>query len=84
MALFDDSLKIFGKKKAITFFRDGKLETELTYASLHKDARFFVRFLSAYDLEKGDRVIVLLEKSVICVVVHIALLKKGLIAVPLN
>ncbi|MCK5165063.1 MAG: acyl--CoA ligase [Desulfobacula sp.] len=83
-ACFEDSFKTFGSNKAITFFRNGKIETQLTYEKLHKDISRFANFLSANALKKGDRVILLLGKSVISVVAHIALLKAGIIAVPLN
>ncbi|NOX34113.1 MAG: AMP-binding protein [Deltaproteobacteria bacterium] len=82
--LFEGVFKISGNKKAITFFRNGNIETELTYDALQKDIILFANFLSAYNLEKGDRVILLLEKSIITVVAGLALFKKGVIAVPLN
>lgn len=81
---FDNSFNSFTNKDAITFFRSGKIETRLTYSSLQKDVNQFVSFLSAYDLKKGDRVILLLEKSVITIVAYLALLKTGVIVVPLN
>jgi len=81
---FEDSFKTYGSQKAISFFRDGKIETTLTYDQLHDDINRFVNFLSTYDLKKGDRVVLLLEKRIICVVAHIALLKTGVIVVPLN
>jgi len=56
----------------------------LTYCQLYKDIVLFANFLSGFNLKKGDRVIVLLEKSVISVVAHFALLKTGVIVVPLN
>jgi malonyl-CoA/methylmalonyl-CoA synthetase len=81
---FENSFKMFARQTALTFFRNGIIETQLTYDQLHQDINRFSSFLSARGLKKGDRVILLLEKSVICVVTHLALLKTGLVGVPLN
>ncbi|WP_300454954.1 AMP-binding protein [Desulfobacula sp.] len=81
---FENIFKLFARKIALTFFRNGVIETQLTYDQLHHDMNLFSNFFSARGLEKGDRVILLLEKSVISVVAHLALLKTGLVGVPLN
>lgn len=81
---FGRTVRTHKDKTAITFFRGTEPETQLTYSDLQRDIHCFVNFLSRYDLKKGDRVILLLEKSVISVVAHLAVLKMGLIAVPLN
>ncbi len=82
--LFEASFKAHKKKKAITFIRNGKAETQLTYARLAQDIHRFTNYLSLYHLTKGDRVILMLEKSVISIIAHFALLKLGVIAVPMN
>ncbi|MBU1342297.1 MAG: AMP-binding protein [Proteobacteria bacterium] len=82
--LIEKRFKTFAHKKAITFYRDGNIETQLTFDDLKKDILLFKNFLAVYRLKKGDRVILLLEKSVIAVIAHFALLMAGLIAVPLN
>ncbi|CCK82239.1 class I adenylate-forming enzyme family protein [Desulfobacula toluolica] len=81
---FENSFKAFACNKAVTFFRNGEMETQLTYDQLHNDINRFSNFLSARGLKKGDRVILLLEKSVINVVACVALLKIGAVVVPLN
>lgn len=80
----ENSFKTFACNKAVTFFRDGEMETQLTYGQLHNDINRFSNFLSAKGLKKGDRVILLLEKSVINVVTCVAVLKIGAVVVPLN
>ncbi|MCP3873141.1 MAG: AMP-binding protein [Desulfobacteraceae bacterium] len=81
---FEDVFKSFGDKKAISFFRNGKLETQLTYTKFYNDINRVANFLSRYALKKGDRVILMLEKSVVNAVAYFALLKTGVIVVPIN
>ena len=69
---------------AVTFFRKGKIETELTYSQLLRDINAFALFLSGAGIRKSDRVILLIEKSLLAVVAHFAILRLGAIAVPLN
>lgn len=73
-----------GEKKAITFLRDGKIETELSYQELDRDSNQMANTFRDLNVEKGDRVILYLPKSLILVVAHIALQKIGAISVPLN
>ncbi len=71
-------------KKAITFLRNGMLETELTYSQLLADINKLADILQARGIAKGQTVILSLEKSIFCVVTHFALQKIGAICVPLN
>jgi malonyl-CoA/methylmalonyl-CoA synthetase len=72
------------EKPAITFLRDGQVETEISYPELERDAnRMAITFLEL-GVEKGNRVILFIPKSLIFVVAHLALQKLGAIAVPLN
>ncbi|MFH1083508.1 MAG: AMP-binding protein [Pseudomonadota bacterium] len=71
-------------KKAISFFRDGVVETELTYRELDRDSNRMANALRDLDVGKGDRVILFLQKSLISVIAHLALQKIGAVAVPLN
>ncbi len=78
-----------GQKKAISFYRGSRLETSITYASLDEQITLFTRYLCSRDqstqlLKKGDRVILLMEKSIIWVVAYFSLLRLGMVAVPLN
>ena len=71
-------------KIAITFVRGGKPETELTYARLQRDVNRFANTLLSLGVQKGDRVILFIPKSLIGVVAHFAIQSIGAIAVPLN
>jgi len=72
------------EKPAITFLRNGRAETEITYLELEQDANRMANTLVELGVEKGDRVILFFTKSLIFVVAHLALQKIGAIAVPLN
>ena len=71
-------------KSAITFLRDGRPETEITYGQLQQDVNRFANALLEQGVQKGDRVILFMPKSLIAVVVHFALHRIGAMAVPLN
>jgi malonyl-CoA/methylmalonyl-CoA synthetase len=79
-----ESFSFYKDKQAITFLRKGRIETEITYRELNHDSnRLANRFLEL-GVQKGDRVILYIQKSLIFVVAHIALQKIGAIVVPLN
>jgi len=71
-------------KKAINFLRGGEPETVLSYGELNRDTDRCANFFVASGVEKGDRVVLFLNKSLVFVVAHLALQKIGAIAVPLN
>ncbi len=73
-----------GTKTAITFWRNGLIETELTYSKLNQDINQFANTLIDLNVKKGDRVILFIEKSLIAVIAHFALQKLGAVSVPLN
>ncbi|MBT8360270.1 MAG: acyl--CoA ligase, partial [Deltaproteobacteria bacterium] len=73
-----------GSKTAITFLRHGQVETEMSFAQLRDDATQFAATLRAGGVKKGDRVILLLAKSIFAVVAHFAIQAIGAIGVPLN
>ena len=81
---FADSISRQGEKQAITFLREGNLETEISYEELDLDSSRLANIFRSLGVEKGDRVILFFPKSVIFVVAHLALQKIGAIAVPLN
>jgi malonyl-CoA/methylmalonyl-CoA synthetase len=81
---FNDSFSSRGDQKAISFLRSAGLETELSYRDLNQDADRCAHTLLKLGVEKGDRVVLFLNKSLIFVVAHLALQKIGAIAVPLN
>jgi malonyl-CoA/methylmalonyl-CoA synthetase len=81
---FSDSFSIFGEKKAISFLRDGIIETEISYQELDKDSNRLANTFLGLGVNKGDRVILYLQKSLIFVAAYLGLQKIGAIAVPLN
>ena len=72
------------KRKAITFLRDGKIETEISYLQLHQDSNRMAHTFQELGVAKTDRVVCCIQKSLIFVIAHLALQKIGAIAVPLN
>ena len=72
------------KSKAVTFLRDGKIETGISYLQLQQDSNRMARTLQELGVAKADRVILCIQKSLIFVIAHLALQKIGAIAVPLN
>jgi malonyl-CoA/methylmalonyl-CoA synthetase len=72
------------KKKAITFLRAGEIETEISYLQLHRDSNRMARTFQDLGVEKTDRVILCIQKSLTFVTAHLALQKIGAISVPLN
>jgi len=81
---FKESFLKQGKKKAITFLREGQIETEISYLQLHQDSNRMAHALHDLGVEKTDRVIFCIQKSLIFVIAHLALQKIGAISVPLN
>jgi len=81
---FTESFLSFKEKPAITFLRDGEVETEISYLELNQDTNRMANIFLAQGIKKGDRVLLFIQKSVIFVVAHLALQKIGAIAVPLN
>lgn len=79
-----DGVREYGSKTALTFLRNGQVETLLTYCQLLSDVDQFAASLAEMGVAKGDRVILYISKSVISVVAHLAIQKIGAIAVPLN
>ncbi|MBW2468882.1 MAG: AMP-binding protein [Deltaproteobacteria bacterium] len=72
------------KRKAITFLRDGEIETEISYLQLHRDSNRMACRFQELGVEKSDRVILCIQKSPVFVIAHLALQKIGAICVPLN
>ena len=71
-------------KKAVTFMRQGKIETVISYLQLQQDSGRMARRFQEWGVAKTDRVILCIQKSLIFVVAHLALQKIGAICVPLN
>jgi len=81
---FTETFLACEEKPALTFLRDGSVETQISYLELNQDTNRMANVFQTLGVIKGDRVILFTQKSVIFVVAHLALLKIGAIAVPLN
>jgi malonyl-CoA/methylmalonyl-CoA synthetase len=81
---FTETFLARADEPAITFLRDRQVETELSYFELERDANRMANIFLELGVEKGDRVILFIAKSLVFVVAHLALQKIGAIAVPLN
>jgi malonyl-CoA/methylmalonyl-CoA synthetase len=81
---FAEAFSAYKDRRAITFFRDGKMETELSYWQLHEDTNRMANTFLAMGIQKGDRVLLVMEKSLIFVIAHVALQRAGAVTVPLN
>ena len=81
---FEASLSDYADKTAVSFLRNGRLETLLSYRELNQDSNRCAAEFKERGVEKGDRVILFLNKSIFFVVAHLALQKIGAVAVPLN
>ncbi len=83
-ALIKDACHQFSDISAIQFYRKGVLETRLTYKQLDLETNQMANYFLSMGVKKKDRVILLMEKSVIFVAAHLALQKIGAVSVPLN
>jgi malonyl-CoA/methylmalonyl-CoA synthetase len=81
---FEDVFVTRGDQGALVFLRSGCTETEVTYRDLNQYANGCKAALLETGVAKGDRVVLFLNKSMFFVIAHLAILKIGAIAVPLN
>lgn len=81
---FYSSFSARPNKTAISFFRGDRLESQLSYSDLMKEANRVARGFASMGIAKGDRVILYCDKSLLFVVAYLALQNLGAIAVPLN
>jgi len=71
-------------KPAITFLRQGRPVTRLSFLELESYANRMANTFQSMGVAKGDRVILFMQKSLLGVTAHLALLKLGAVSVPLN
>jgi len=83
-SLFDQTAIRLGQKEAILFLKKGRIESRITYSSLKKISDRIASGLKEMGLEKGDRIILYMPKSVEAVVIHVGIQKAGGISVILN
>ncbi len=81
---FADAFMRRGEGPAITFFRSGVVETELTYRELERDSGRMAGALKEKGIGKGDRVILFMPKSMVLVAAHLSLYRMGAVGIPLN
>ena len=81
---FNASFVKYKKRTAITFLRKGRIETEISYLQLDRDANRVAHTLQEWGVAKTDRVVFCIQKSLLFVVAHLALQKIGAISIPLN
>ena len=79
-----ESLSRHGEKTGISYLREGRQESVLSYGELLRDARRMANYLKDTGVDKGDRVVLFLPKSLVFVVAHLGLQLVGAVAVPLN
>ena len=82
--LFDQRALQLGEKEAILFLRKGKVESRITFSSLHQASNRAANALTKMGLKKGERVVLFMPKSMDLVIFHLAVLKAGAISVILN
>ena len=82
--LFDQTALRLGQKEAILFLRKGSIESRVTYFSLKRISDRVASGLKGMGLEKGDRVILYMPKSVEAVMIHLGVQKTGAVSVILN
>lgn len=81
---FLDRTSAWESKIALSFLRNSRLETEISYGVLHSDTARMANLFLDRGLGKGDRAILFLPKSLVFVIAHLACQRIGAIAVPLN
>jgi len=71
-------------RTALTFLRQGSVETELTFGRLHNEICLLASIFSERGVHQGSRVVIFIPKSIHTVVAHFATQSLGAISVPLN
>ncbi len=82
--LFKDCFKKHSQKTALSFLRESKVETQISYSDLNLYSNKMANFLLKKEVKKYDNVVLLFDKSMIFIIIHIALQKIGAVCVPLN
>lgn len=84
ITLLTETFSYLPNKPAIVFYRDGDIETRLTYGDLDDDSDALIPHLIDAGAKKGDRVLFFLPKCPEWIISYLAVLKIGAISVPLN
>jgi len=83
-AYFRDSFKKHNPKTAISFLRNNRVETLMSFGELDTNSDKMANLFLQQGVKNSDNVVLLLDKSLIFVVAYIALQKIGAVSVPLN
>lgn len=81
---FWESFSTHSESRAVSFIRNGVVETEVSYAEMNQDSNQMAHMFLEKGVEKGDRVLLFMPKCLLFAIAHIALQKIGAITVPLN
>jgi malonyl-CoA/methylmalonyl-CoA synthetase len=82
--LFSKTSLRLGTKETILFIRKGRLESQISYSHVCQISNRVARGLMEIGLKKGERVILLMSKSIEQVILHLGIQKVGAISVILN
>ncbi|MCP4023223.1 MAG: acyl--CoA ligase, partial [Desulfobacteraceae bacterium] len=82
--LLKNSFKEHNQKTAVSFIKGNTTETRMSFHDLDLNSNRMANLLLKHGVKKSDNVIMLLDKSLIFVVIYIALQKIGAVCVPLN
>ena len=69
---------------ALSFLRDGTVETEITFRQLQDDIIKLTSEFKELGVNQGDRVVIFIPKSIFAIIAHFAIQTIGAISVPLN
>jgi len=72
------------QKTALSFLRGSKIETRMSFKDLDLNSNKMANLFLKQGIQKSDNVVLLLDKSLVFIVAHIALQKIGAVCVPLN
>ncbi len=81
---FSNSFQKYSEKTAISFLRGNKTETSMSFTELELNSNQMANMFLNSGIKKSDNVVLLLDKSLVFVVIYIALQKLGAVCVPLN
>ncbi|MBM4306107.1 MAG: acyl--CoA ligase [Deltaproteobacteria bacterium] len=84
ISLIDQTALRLKKKEILLFLRNGRIENPMTYSSLQQSYNRVANGLIQMGVEKGDRVILFMPKSLDLVALHLSVQKIGAISVILN
>ena len=82
--LLKNCLQKHSQKTAISFLRGSKAETQISFLDLDLNSNKMANLLLEKGVKKSDNIVLLFDKSLVFIVVYIALQKIGAVCVPLN